>query len=56
MFVPELGNEIPAGGQISLTTEHQPVIVLENYPGLVDATSDETVAAELKASKAKGKK
>lgn len=34
------GNEIPAGEQVSITTEyHQPVIV-ENYPGLKEITDE----------------
>lgn len=30
---------IPTGEQVSITTEFQPAVVLENYPGLVDVTA-----------------
>lgn len=33
--------EIPAGEQVSLSGEHLPPVVLENYPGLVDLTDPE---------------
>ncbi len=33
--------ELKAGEQISLTTQYQPTVILENYPGLVDVTAAE---------------
>lgn len=29
---------IPAGEKVSVTSDYQPHVVLENYPGLVDVT------------------
>ena len=38
--------EIPAGDQVSITSEYQPPVVIENYPGLVDVLAEEAAAAE----------
>lgn len=35
---------IPAGQQVSLTGEHLPVVIVENYPGLVDVLAEEAKA------------
>lgn len=49
--VPGIGI-IEPGQQISLTTEHQPVVFLENHPGLVDVLAEEQAAADKAAEKA----
>ena len=33
--------EIPAGGQVSISGENLPAVVLENYPGLIEVTDEE---------------
>lgn len=39
MVVPGIG-EVPAGGQVSITSEYPPAVVLQNFPGLVDITNE----------------
>lgn len=43
MDVPGVG-PIPAGEAVSVVTEHQPTVILENYPGLVDVHEEEAAA------------
>lgn len=43
--------EIPAGEQVSLTSEYPPAVVLANYPGLVDVVAEEEVAKSKKDKK-----
>lgn len=38
--------EIPPGEQVSITTEYQPPVILENYPGVFEV-STEVVSGEL---------
>lgn len=37
---------IPAGGQVSITTEFQPPVQLANYPGLLDITETGIVESQ----------
>lgn len=37
--LPGIG-EIPAGGQVSVTTEHQPAIILENHEGVIEVSDE----------------
>lgn len=38
--------EIPPGEHVSLTGDHLPPVIVENYPGLVDVLAEEAAAAE----------
>lgn len=54
MNVPGVGI-IDAGQQVSLTTEHQPVVFLENHPGLVDILAEDEAKAAKAAERANRK-
>lgn len=37
--------EIEGGSQVSLTTEYQPAIILENYPGIIEVSDEVSTKA-----------
>lgn len=39
--------EIPAGEQVSITTEYQPHVIPENYPGVIEVSEEVTEPAEV---------
>jgi hypothetical protein len=42
--------EIKKGERLTIRTEHQPVVILENYPGLIDVIAEEEIAAAAEQS------
>ena len=40
--------ELAAGEQVSLTGDYLPPVIIENYPGLVDVTDEDTSKKEAK--------